>query len=228
MLIKDIEHLERPREKALCQGFSNLSDAEVLAILLRTGNRNKNAIELANELIEAAGGLKNFTSNSLNFAKEIKGIGQVKSLTILAAIELAKRINKSPQLINFHQFIERTTLLVKHLFEGKSQEIVAIVGIGQRNKIVLIREVFKGGIDSTVLEPREIFALLLGANARKFILFHNHPSGNPMPSMQDEVMTERIRMLGNNLGIVLEDHVIVADQICYSMMQKIKFSCIDT
>lgn len=223
MLIKDIEYLKRPREKALAQGFSNLSDAEVMAILIRTGNKDKNALELAKELIDMCGGVRNLGNTTTDFAKKIKGIGEVKAITIMAAIELARRIQYSAQVTDRHVAIEKTTSLIKYIYEGKSQEIVSIIGIGARNKIVLIREVFKGGIDSSVLEPREVFSLLLGANARKFILFHNHPSGNPMPSTQDEIMTKQMSILGRTLGVILEDHVIIGDQICYSMMKKEKF-----
>lgn len=222
MSVKNIDTNKRPWEKALMLGFSKLTDTEVMAILLKNGSKTKSVIELADELIDASGGIKNIGTSTLGVAKRIKGIGKTKAITIMAAIELSRRIDGSQEIAKRHVHIEKTIELVKHIYDGRGQEIVSVVGIGARNKIVLIREVFKGGIDSSVLEPREIFSLLLGANARKFILFHNHPSGDPTPSIKDEITTKQIKLLGQSLGVILEDHIIIGDQIYYSMMKKEK------
>ncbi|MBU0959333.1 MAG: DNA repair protein RadC [Nanoarchaeota archaeon] len=214
MKIKDFPEDSRPREKLLKMGAENLSDPELLAILLRTGlgakkgERGENAIELANRLINEYG-LDKLSECSVKELRDIKGIGKAKACQIFASFELNKRINQSKTPIKkiscaedvFNHFHER--------LKDKKEEHFYVLMLNTQNHIIGEQLISKGILDASIVHPREVFRPAIKNSASKIILVHNHPSGDPKPSAEDDDITRRLIKAGEGLGIKVIDSVIV-------------------
>ncbi len=219
-IIKEIPLMQRPRERLIKLGAGALSDEELIAILIRTGYKNTNAKDLALELlvkIEDIHHLKAMTTNSLS---KIKGIGQVKATTIIAAIELGNRVNKvvlqskqdvcNPQVI-FNLYHEQMN-------ENKQEKLMAIL-LDTKKQIIAAKIIFIGTINSSIVHPREIFKEAIINSAVNIILVHNHPSGDSKPSIVDDNFTKAIIAAGLLIGINLLDHIIIGNNEYYSYFE---------
>ena len=204
----------RPRERFLEKGASALSDAELFAILLRTGTRGskkgpaENAIEMSNRLI-AEFGLNKLFECSLKELQEIKGIGQSKSMQILVMNEILKRINsaKTP-VIKINSAKDVFDLFHERLKDEK-QENFYILMLNTQNNIIGEQLVSKGILDASIVHPREVFKAAIKNSASKIILVHNHPSGSCEPSKEDLEITKLASESGELLNIQLRDHLII-------------------
>ncbi len=222
--IEDMSENEKPCEKMLSTGPESLSDAELLAIIIRTGNRNMNAINLAQSVLNYHNvykGIPGLNYLSLKDMMSIPGIGKVKSCQLMAVIELSKRISESTFKPNIRYdspesvadyFMERLRFLTK--------ERVYAVFVSASYAILSDVLVSEGTIDKSILSPREIFLEALKVDASGVILIHNHPSGNPEPSDADIVISLKIQDLGKQLGIKLIDHIIIGDKIYISLHER--------
>jgi DNA repair protein RadC len=216
--IKTWSEDDRPREKFCSKGKSVLSDAELLAILLRSGTGKVNALEVGRQLLQAANGdLNKLAKSSVKQLCNIPGIGKVKAITILAALELGGRKQASESMAAskisgsqdaYHQ--------VKHLLEDLEHEEFWILNLSRNNTIINLICISKGGISGTVVDPKIIFNQALEVKSSGIILFHNHPSGNLQPSSQDIALTQKIQQAGQLLDIQVLDHIIVAGKRYYS------------
>ena len=217
--IKELPNLERPRERLLEVGVNNLSDKELLAIILKNGTKNKNVNDLSLELLNkySINELEKITIEELI---KINGIGIVKAIEIIASIELGKRIflKKPIKLIKFNdpnQIYENT----KYLFFNKKQEYFYCFYLNNRHELLERKLLFMGTINGSITHPREIFKEAYKLSASSIICMHNHPSGDIHPSKADLEFTNNLVKIGRLQGIPIVDHIITADNDYYSFYE---------
>ena len=213
--IKDLPTSERPYEKIEKCGVSCLSDAELVAVLIKNGTRNKNSVELAREILNlhpVHKGLIGLHYLSDKELKHIDGIGRVKAAQLLCAAEISNRMTKQ-RIPEREPFQSPETEAGYFMEEMRTRETETTVAAFLDNRCRLIRYdvLFVGSISSCVANPREILKKALQYDASCFILIHNHPSGDCTPSQADLVLTERVRDAGELIGIQLLDHIILGD-----------------
>lgn len=217
--IKDWAEEDRPREKMLLKGASSLSDAELLGILIGSGNKNETAVELAQRILHSV-------SNNLNalgkleikdLIKNFNGIGEAKAITIIAALELGKRRKLSDAIIQPQIKSSEDVYQIFHPVLGDLRhEEVWLLLLNKANKVLKKFQVSKGGIAGTVVDIRMVMKEALDSLASGIILCHNHPSGNVSPSDDDNTLTSRLSDACRVMGVNLLDHVIIGDYSYYS------------
>ncbi|MBL0057506.1 MAG: DNA repair protein RadC [Chitinophagaceae bacterium] len=216
--IKNWASDDRPREKMLTKGAGALSNSELLAILINTGNATKSALELAKEVMGICrNNLAELGKLTIKDLEEVKGIGKAKAVTISAALELGRRRDES-------LFLEKPVIrsstdlagLLRSLLKDHLYEVFAVVFLNQANKVNHFEIISRGGITGTVADPRIILKKALAHNATSLVLCHNHPSGNLQPSRADEQLTQKIREAALLFDIRLLDHIIVSEEGYYS------------
>ncbi len=207
--IKDLPFSSRPQEKLLNKGHENLSDAELLAILLGTGSAKQNAILLSRTLLNSFP-LKKLSKTSISDLVKISGIGKSKATRILAALELGERVF-APSLLT------KTTIrgagdLLSHLKDiaDKRQEYLVVFYLNARHELLQKEIIGQGSLNNMLITPKEVFSPALITPCASIMVAHNHPSGDPTPSEDDVSFTTRIHEAGEVIGIPLIDHVIVA------------------
>ena len=221
--IKDWAEEDRPREKMLLKGVTSLSDAELLGILISSGNKNETAVELAQRILYQA-------ENNLNtlgkfeikdLIKNFNGIGEAKAITIVAALELGKRRKLSEAIIQPQITSSKDAYQIFHpvLADLKHEEMWVLL-LNRANKILKKIQVSKGGITGTVVDVRMIMREAIDSLASGMILCHNHPSGNHNPSKDDDDITNKLNEAGQIMDIQLLDHIIVCDHSYYSYKDK--------
>jgi DNA repair protein RadC len=209
-LLLELPRSERPREKLHHLGPESLTDAELLAIFIRTGVKGKNAIGVARDLLKERGGLVRLArSSAVELTKAAPGIGPAKAAELLAAFELARRVAQGgedrPQLDNPQALYEFLAPDLQHL----NQETLRVVLLDTRLRLIRMEEVSLGSLNETVAHPRELLRPVLLHSAYAFVLAHNHPSGDPMPSEADRRLTRRIVEAAELLQLRLVDHIII-------------------
>jgi DNA repair protein RadC len=216
--IKDWAKDDRPREKLLGKNPSNLSDSELLAILIRNGNREKNAIELAKDVLRLGkNNLNELGKLTIQEMMQIKGIGKVTAITIVAAMELGRRrqaalslekpiVKSSRDIANYLQALLRDL----------PHEVFAVAYMNQANRINHFEIISKGGLTGTVADPRVILKKALLEDAVSLIVCHNHPSGNLQPSKADQELTRKLKEAAKLFDISLFDHIIVSESGYFS------------
>jgi DNA repair protein RadC len=233
MPIKDLPADARPREKLLARGAGALSDAELLALLLRTGIKGKGVLQMADELLQLQGnkpaqgdnagfggiaGLLNATADDL---KRVKGIGPAKRCELIAVLELARRAMAQ-------QLQERTVFAdpqaVKHYLQlhlaARSHEVFAVLFLDVQNKLLAMEELFRGTLTQTSVYPREVVIKALHHNAAAVVLAHNHPSGTVQPSRADEALTQTLKAALALVDVRVLDHIIVGPGQALSMAEQ--------
>ena len=221
MKICELQTLEKPRERLINYGAENISNEELLAIVLKCGIKNINSKELANLIIKNFNGIENLKNVSINKLSEIKGIGITKASQVLAALELGRRVYYVKNKNNVK--ISSTTELFniyRSEFDYTKQEKFCAVYLDAKKKVIKFKTLFKGTLDKSTVHPREVFkeALLLSASA--VIVMHNHPSGDVTPSTEDIEITNSLISSGEMLGIKLLDHIIFGNNFYYSFYEK--------
>ncbi|MGL4848368.1 MAG: RadC family protein [Clostridium sp.] len=219
--VLDIPEGERPQEKLISFGAESLTDAELLAIVLRTGIKGENVITLSQRIIWELGGLDGILNASLEDIKKIKGIKNSKGTRILAIVEIARRLKSLRNLEK--KKIAKAEDIVDFLYPEMSslnQEILKLVVLNTKNEITRVKDVFKGSLNSAIVHPREIFNEALKSSAASIIICHNHPSGDPTPSKEDIMITKRLSSCGEMLGITLTDHIIIGNNRYVSLKEK--------
>ena len=204
--MKEIPSADRPYEKCEKLGAGALSDTELLAVLLRTGTRGENALELASRIL-----YHNGESGILG----IHGVGRVKAVQLSCISELAKRLSKASagELLSF----ENPDSIARYYMEDlrhEKQEIMKLLMLNSKSKLIGETNISKGTVNASLITPRELFIEALQKNAVFVIILHNHPSGEPTPSREDRLITRRIQDAGALIGIELLDHIIIGNN-CY-------------
>lgn len=218
MAITDWPREERPREKLLLKGADALSDAELLAIFLRSGIQGVSAVDLSRQLLTSFGSLRTLlTASQSDFCKH-KGLGNAKYAQLQAVLEMAKRhqfetLKRSDCLTNPAE----TVSYLRNQMRDRPYEVFACLMLDNRNRVIAFREMFRGTIDGASVYPREVVKQALADNAAGVILAHNHPSGVAEPSQADIQITERLKKALALVDIRVLDHVIIGEQaVCFS------------
>ena len=209
----DLPEQERPREKFERLGAEKLTDAELLALILRTGSQNMSAVSLAEVILEQdflGHGLEKLYHMSKKDLMSIHGVGNVKAIQILAICELSVRLSKikARKRIAFHS-PESIALYYMNEFQSYRQEHLMMLLLDTKNQFIGERLISKGTANASIAEPRDIYSEALRSGAVSIVLIHNHPSGDVTPSAADLMITQRIYDSGELLGIHLIDHIIV-------------------
>ena len=219
--IKEISKNDRPMEKLYNYGKEVLSDSELLAIILGSGHKNKNAIFLADELLKVYFKDKNLLFASIDQLMEINGIGLSKASRIIAALELGKRLSKQETMNNMSLTSPDSVAnyLFDHFRDSYREEFLILI-LDTKNKIKASKTVSIGSINQTLVHPREVFRFAITNNANSIILSHNHPSGDPSPSHEDILITKRLQEAGKLIGIKVLDHIIIGHDRYISLREK--------
>lgn len=222
MNIKSLPEEERPVEKAMKYGIKALSNAELIAMIIHTGTREKSAIRLAEEILSSLDeGVKGLGTCSPQELMNINGIGSSKACTLCAVVELGNRVSKA--VYDKKSFIEgaddAANLLMEELRYEKKEHFKTIL-INTKGQIITVDNVSTGELSSTIVHPREVFSQAIRRSAAAVIFAHNHPSGDPTPSSQDIATTKRLVEAGKLLGIKVLDHIIIGDGTFVSIRSK--------
>jgi DNA repair protein RadC len=211
--IKDWHEDDQPREKLLNRGAENLTDAELLAILIRNGSREASALDIARMLIEKYGGLNALIKRELKEFQEPKGMGMVKAVTLAAAFEISKRVQASP-------FKEKKVIrspsdiadyFIPRLRAARTESFYVLL-LNSANQVFKHIKVSEGTVNASIVHPREVFRQAITESAVSVILLHNHPSGNKEPSKEDIKITRQLVKAGEHIDIKVLDHIIIAGE----------------
>jgi DNA repair protein RadC len=221
LAIADWPHQERPRERLLAQGAAGLSDAELVAVCLRSGIRGKSAVDLARELIAAFGGVAGLLGADLPRLLQVKGLGIAKATQFAAAIELARR--------SLHEGLRSASALtspgavrdfLRLALSTRSHEVFVVLFLDAQHRVMRTAELFRGSLTQTSVYPREVVKAALAANAAAVIFAHNHPSGVAQPSQADELLTRQLKDALALVEVRVLDHFIVAGNQTLSFAER--------
>ncbi|MEG0569943.1 MAG: DNA repair protein RadC [Erysipelotrichales bacterium] len=208
-MIKSLPKEENPREKALCHGIETLSNVELLALILRTGNKSESVLELSRRLLYEVGGMDQLSRVNYAFLISLKGIKTAKAIEILSIIEIAKRLKAS-------EFIEEPLLAPDTIYQRVKDELMflkqehfIVLCLDNKNRVLKKKTIFIGSINMSVVTPREVFKEAINVSSAKIVLCHNHPSGDALPSQEDIALTKQFEKLGEMMAIDVVDHIIV-------------------
>jgi len=211
--IKDIEASQRPRERLEKQGAHVLNDAELIAILLRTGIRGSSAIEIAQRLLINFKGLSGLQLASFSELCKVEGVGKAKTAQIKAAIELGLRLSKyTPEEKPLLSSPQDVANQVQYKMAGLEQEELWVLLLDSRNRHMRTIQLYRGSLNSSSVRPAEIFKDAIRHNAASLIIVHNHPSGDPSPSPEDVNLTRMLIEAGEMLELPVLDHVIIGSR----------------
>lgn len=214
IMVRDLPLEERPREKLLMHGAASLSDTELLAVLLRTGTASVSVLHLAEEVLAKYRdkGLSAMMYMAPQEIASIHGIGMAKAATIIASVELGRRLSvRASEKIERIDSPEDAAKYVMPLLRFERREHFLVLLLDIRNRIIAMPTISIGGLTASIAEPREIFREAIQHSAASIILIHNHPSGDPAPSQEDIYLTKRMMKAGDLMGIPILDHVILGD-----------------
>ena len=218
--IKEWAADDRPREKMMHKGKAALSDAELIAILIGSGNSKQSAVELSRDILDSVGNnLINLSNLTLTELTRHNGIGETKAITIMAALELGKRrrgaeVNQKATLGNSKDSYER---LLPYI-DDMRQEHFVVMYLNQKQAVLKIERVSNGGVTHAVADPKVIFRNALSVGATAIVMAHNHPSGVPTPSSDDVILTKKFIAAGKLLDIKVIDHIIIGEGRYYSFL----------
>ena len=215
--LNDYPEQLRPRERMALLGTDKLTDVELLAILISTGNKETNVLELASQVLQAHKGITGLQNLTLSELTQEKGIGKAKATTILAAVELGKRVHNST--VAYRPVINGSPdagVLLESRMRHLDREHFCVVLLSANNAVIGIETISIGTLTNTQVHPREVFKQAIRQSASGVILAHNHPSGDSVPSDEDLYLTERLVETGQIIGIHVIDHIIVGEDSYYS------------
>lgn len=222
MSFKDLPREARPREKLMARGPAALGDAELLALLLRTGIAGKNVLQLAQELLDRHGGLSGLLHASLQDLAQVKGLGgsakraEVAAVMELARRALAERLRERPAF----DTADAVKNYLRLAIGGKHHEVFAVLFLDAQHRLIAMEELFRGTLTQTSVYPREVVARALHLHAAAVVLAHNHPSGCTEPSRADEVLTQSLQAALALIDVRVLDHVVVAREMAMSMAER--------
>ncbi|KGE18298.1 RadC family protein [Paenibacillus wynnii] len=221
LMLRDLPHEERPRERMMQYGAESLSQAELLAILLRTGTRRESAIGIAQRMLSQVGGLRQLADLSIKELTLIKGIGPAKAIQLKAGIELGRRMSNSRlnQLVTIRSPYDAADILTEQLRYLQKEHFVCLF-LNTKNHVIAQETLSMGSLNASIVHPREVFRAAIKCSSASIICAHNHPSGDPTPSPEDISLTSRLVQAGEIVGIDVLDHLIIGDSSFVSMKEK--------
>lgn len=222
--MKSIPQDERPYEKCLAKGAESLTDAELLAVILRTGSKGESALDLSRKILTLNGedsGLLGIYHMSISDLTGIRGLGTVKAVQLKCIAELSKRFARA-QFSSEVCFTDPSTVAAYYMEEMRhlEQEVMILVMLNSKGYLISDQIISKGTVNASLISPREIFLEAVRHHAVTILLLHNHPSGIPDPSQEDILFTKRVMEAGRLLGIELLDHIIIGDCQAVSMREQ--------
>ncbi|MDY0083489.1 MAG: DNA repair protein RadC [Ignavibacteriaceae bacterium] len=220
--VRDLPEGDRPREKLLLRGAQSLTDAELIAILLRTGTKEKSVIHISQELISKENNLAQLASKTAADLIKNSGIGKDKAATLLAAFEISRRILSQTKWFSKKKVTSPADVaeIFIPILRDEVKEQFIVVCLNSANKIIRYERISQGNLNSSVVSPREIFKTAIENNSASIILIHNHPSENPEPSNEDISITKKIVEAGKMMDIPVFDHIIIAGNSYTSFVEK--------
>lgn len=221
MKIKDLPQTERPREKLLKYGKENLTDSELLAIILKTGSKGENVCTLSARLIKELTSLEQLKNTSIQKLTSIKGIGPSKAIELLALTEISKRMYYKKQGTTKEKCTNPETIYQnnKYLFDNMNQECFYCLYLNSKKELIERKLLFMGTLNKSVVHPREVFKEAYKTSASSIVCLHNHPSGNAYPSNEDIQLTKSLIEIGKINGIPVVDHLIITTEGYYSFYE---------
>lgn len=221
MKFKELPNEDKPRERLILYGVENLSNEELLMILLKSGTKKYSVKELALQILKVSGGIQNLKNMTYQKLMEIEGIGRVKAIEIEALVELARRIYMERQVQDMIVCTNPETIIYyfNSLFKDKLQEEFYVIYLDNKKKYLDKKKLFVGSINTSIVHPREIFKQAYLLSASYIICIHNHPSGDPLPSLEDIEFTDRLYEIGKLHGIYLVDHLVIGRDCYYSFYE---------
>lgn len=218
---KDLPETEKPRERLITKGRENLSNEELLMIILKSGTKKYSIKDLALHLLSSCQDIRNLKDMSLKKLMQIEGIGKVKAIELLAIVELGKRIYRPVDDFDFFYCTDPTVIInyFNSLFMDKYQEEFYVLYLDNKKRYLDKKKLFIGSVNKSIAHPREIFKQAYLLSASYMICIHNHPSGDPTPSREDICITENLHQLGQLHAIYLLDHLIIGKNTYYSFYE---------
>lgn len=217
--IKDWARSDRPREKMLEQGKASLSESELIAILIGSGNSKESAVELSKEILDSVGNnLIELSKLSIDQLMKFNGIGEAKAISIIAALELGNRRRQAEALVN--ESIKNSRSAYEYIYpylSGLDHEEAWVVLVNRRNNVLRCRNISTGSTTASLVDPKIVFRFAIETpGCTGLFLFHNHPSDDPSPSTQDDMLTEQLKKGAKLMELTLVDHIIVSNKSYYS------------
>lgn len=210
--IKNWPEIERPRERLIRHGPEMVSDAQLLAILLRSGREKSSAVEIAHHLLRQIGGLAALKQITVSELCSVKGIGPAKAAQIMASLELGRRSLAQPLHTGLRALSSRDVYLHYHpLLRDMKKELFKLLLFDGKNRLLKDVTISTGSLSLNIVHPREVFKPAVRESASSVILVHNHPSGDPSPSPEDRELTQRLSKAGRIMGIKVLDHIVIGD-----------------
>ena len=220
LLIKDLPKSERPRERLLKYGVTNLSNEELVSIIIRNGTKNLSVKQLSEGILNSVGSIKNLKNITINKLKQINGIGEVKAITLLASIELGKRVYFSDERIRIKLNTSKKIYdYMKMELYDKKQEYFYALYLDSKKYLIDKKLLFIGTLNKSIVHPREVFKNAYLLSASTIICVHNHPSGDTIPSKEDIMLTSSLVEIGKLQGINVIDHIIIGNNNYYSFYE---------
>jgi DNA repair protein RadC len=221
LVLRDVPHEERPRERMMRYGAEALSHAELLAILLRTGTQRQSAIHLAGSVLQQCGSLRNLMDMSMEQLTAIRGIGPAKALQLRAGIELGRRITRSKlgETVTVRKPQDAADYVMEELRYLKKEHFLCLF-LNTKNHIIARETLSVGTLNASLVHPREVFRAAIQRSSASIICVHNHPSGDPTPSPEDIALTKRLVEAGELVGIEVLDHLVIGDARFVSLKEQ--------
>lgn len=221
LALRDLPKEERPRERMLHFGAQALSNAELIAILLRTGSVSESAVGLAHRVLKKAGGIRKLLDTSIEELVSVKGVGPAKALQILASLELGRRLAQSPMEVrtSLRSPQDAAQYVMEDLRYLNKEHFVCLF-LNTKNEVTAQETLSIGSLNAAIVHPREVFKPAIQKSSASIICVHNHPSGDPTPSPEDIELTKRLVEAGNIVGIEVLDHLIIGDQKFISLKEQ--------
>lgn len=216
MKISDLPNSEKPRERLIKYGVDKLSDTEILSIILRTGTKNTSVKDLSTILLKQINGIDKLYNITFKDLSKIKGIGNSKACSIIASLELGKRLSmKKYENIKLNNS-ENIFNYIKDYFNNINQEVFIVICLDSKKNLISYREIFRGTLNESIIHPREIFKYAYEVSASSIVIVHNHPSKDVTPSKEDIEITRIITEISKIMKISLIDHLIIGNNNYYS------------
>ncbi len=220
-MIREMPVSEKPREKALRYGIRSLSSRELLAIVLRSGQKGKSVLEVADEVLEKAGGISGIARMSIPELNKIHGVSDIKALELQACFEIARRCALEEAMrVDIIDEPEKAVNWLQKEIGSSLQEQFLVIYLDQHHRILFYRVLFVGTINASNVYPREIFREALLHSCTDLMLVHNHPGNDPTPSQADLALTRKLQKAGRMMGVRILDHLIVTASRCLSLKER--------
>jgi len=215
--------VDRPREKLARSGVEALGDNELLALVIGVGTRARGALAVAQDVIAAADGVPGLARLAIGELERVSGIGETRAARVLAAVELGRRTltRDAPERPRFMTPEDAANYLMPR-YGGFEVERCGVMLLDQKHRLIRTTVISTGTLDATVAHPRDVFRVAVAGSAASVVVFHNHPSGDPTPSTLDRLLTRRLDLAGEVMGIELGDHIILGDGKYFSFKEESK------